>query len=215
MKRERKSPRRKNWDYTTNGLYFITICTKDRTHYFGEIQNGELIFTPCGAIADILWAELKHRNKNLSLGEFVVMPNHIHGIIQLENTELDENNIIEGENMNQNSQIPSTDVARNVPTVPTTKDSQDIPKNNPSNFSIKNEKMASISPKANSISTIIRSYKSAVTKHCNRLKLDFAWQSRYHDHIIRNDKSFQRISEYIINNPKNWKEDGFRNKNGT
>lgn len=69
--------------------------------------------------------------------------------------------------------------------------------------------MAAISPKSNTVSSIIRSYKSAVTKYCNRLGLPFKWQSRYHDHIIRNDESFQRISEYIMNNPLNWREDKF------
>ena len=69
--------------------------------------------------------------------------------------------------------------------------------------------MAEISPKPNSISTIIRSYKSAVTKHANRLNLPNGWQERFHDHIIRNKEEYERISNYIINNPKNWKEDRF------
>jgi putative transposase len=69
--------------------------------------------------------------------------------------------------------------------------------------------MASISPKSNTISTIVRSYKSAVTKHANRLGLENGWQSRFHDHIIRNDAEFQRISDYIINNPNNWTDDKF------
>jgi putative transposase len=59
----------------------------------------------------------------------------------------------------------------------------------------------------NTVSSIIGSYKSAVTKNCNRLGLPFAWQTRFHDHIIRNDESFHRISTYIKNNPTNWKDD--------
>jgi hypothetical protein len=74
---------------------------------------------------------------------------------------------------------------------------------------LKNEQMAAISPKPNTVSSIIRSYKSAVTKYCNRLELPMTWQPRYHDHIIRDDVSSHRISEYIINNPLNWKEDKF------
>jgi putative transposase len=61
----------------------------------------------------------------------------------------------------------------------------------------------------NTISSIIGSYKSAVTKHCNRLNFDFDWQSRFHDHIIRSDQSFLRIATYIKNNPANWKDDTF------
>jgi len=71
----------------------------------------------------------------------------------------------------------------------------------------KNEQMAKISPKSGSVSTIIRSYKSAVTKHAHRLGFEFAWQTRFYDHIIRNEASFQTINTYIINNPVNWQED--------
>jgi len=73
----------------------------------------------------------------------------------------------------------------------------------------KNEYMSSISPKADSVSTTIRSYKSAVSKHAKRLGFEFAWQTRFHDHIIRNKKSFDTISEYIINNPIKWEYDKF------
>jgi len=62
----------------------------------------------------------------------------------------------------------------------------------------------------NSISSIIGSYKSAVTKHAHRLRYKFAWQSRYHDHIIRNNDEYQRIKDYIINNPQNWNNDKFK-----
>lgn len=72
--------------------------------------------------------------------------------------------------------------------------------------------MAAISPKSNPISTIIRSYKSAVTKHANQLGLENGWQSRFHDHIIRNDAEYQRISDYIIHNPAYWKEDTFNSQ---
>jgi putative transposase len=63
----------------------------------------------------------------------------------------------------------------------------------------------------NTISSIVGSYKSAVTKYCNRLGLPMGWQTRFHDHIIRDGASFQRISEYIKDNPANWKDDGFFN----
>jgi len=72
-----------------------------------------------------------------------------------------------------------------------------------------NQKMASISPKSNSISTIIRSYKSAVTRHARRLGYEMEWQTRFYDHIIRNPASFAKIANYIVNNPANWKEDKF------
>jgi len=72
-----------NWDYGQNGAYFITICTSDRVCYFGDIKNKKTMLSPLGVIADILWYEIKNHAKNCELGEFVVMPNHIHGILIL------------------------------------------------------------------------------------------------------------------------------------
>lgn len=159
------------WDYRNAAAYFITICTQDRQHYFGEIQDQKMQFSTIGAIADVLWFELPHRNPTIELGEYVIMPDHMHGILIIKDT------------------VKSTDKS--------------------SVRSNKNQKMAAISPKANSVSAIIRSYKSAVTKHLNRLNLEFKWQSRFYDHIIRDEAAFERISNYIKANPENWgkKED--------
>lgn len=68
-----ESIRLKNWDYARDAAYFITICTKNREHIFGEIQNAKMQISPAGAIAHVLWYEIKNHAKNLELGEFVVM----------------------------------------------------------------------------------------------------------------------------------------------
>jgi putative transposase len=202
-----ESTRLQNWDYGNDAAYFITICTKDREHYFGEIQNGQMKVSPAGAIAHVLWFEIKNHANNIELGEFVVMPNHVHGILVLDGN--DNYDVPYGDDAGIGRDVgvgcrdvACRDVACNVPTETETE-------TGPEPFNQKNEQMAAISPKPNNISSIIRSYKSAVTKYCNRLELPMAWQSRFYDHIIRNDASFQRISEYIINNPLNWKEDKF------
>ena len=166
-----ESARKQDWDYGSDAAYFITICTKDRQHFFGEIEKGKIQISPAGAIADVLWFEIKNHAKNIELGEYVVMPNHVHGIL-----------ILNGNN------VVGTTHALSLPT--------------PGQQRFQNQGN-------NTISSIIGSYKSAVTKSCNRLGLPFAWQTRFHDHIIRNDESFQRISEYIKNNPVNWKDDKF------
>lgn len=183
-----ESARLKNWDYGSDAAYFITICTKDRIHFFGEIENGKMQVTSAGAIAHVLWHEIKNHAKNIELGEFVVMPNHVHGILILQGND-------------KYLTDDRRDVARNVST--------NVPTDNatPKTTQIKNDQMADISPSSNTISSIIRSYKSAVTKYCNRLELPMAWQPRFHDHIIRNDESFQRITAYIINNPAKWPDD--------
>ena len=160
------------WDYRNAASYFITICTQDRQHYFGEIENQRMKLSAIGAIADVLWFELPHRNSIIELGEYVIMPDHLHGILILKDLPLKTTNHQKKTNQDE-----------------------------------KNQKMAAISPKANSVSTIIRSYKSAVSKHLNRLNMEFKWQSRFHDHIIRDKAAFERISNYIRSNPENWECD--------
>jgi putative transposase len=77
------------WDYSNNGQYFITICTHDRVHHFGEIEKGKLKMTAAGAIAQGFWFEIPRHFPFVHLGEFVVMPNHIHGIIIIERTPVE------------------------------------------------------------------------------------------------------------------------------
>lgn len=75
--------RLQNWDYRWDGAYFITICTKNREHYFGEITKGKMNLSNIGVLADIFWHEIKNHAKNIKLDAFVVMPNHIHAILIL------------------------------------------------------------------------------------------------------------------------------------
>ena len=231
-----ESARLKNWDYTSNADYFITICTANREHFFGEIVNQKIKYSNAGIIANILWYEIPNHAQHVQLGEFVVMPNHIHGILKLNNpidgiqNELNGgNDFIETLGMKtlrtETLQIDETlridELLRIVETLHATSLQNQNQNQNQSQLqqqpqptdllqiNAKNEFMASISPKPNSISTIIRSYKSAVTKHANRLELQNGWQTRFHDHIIRDEMEYQRISDYIQNNPKLWKEDKF------
>ena len=179
------SARLQSWNYANEGMYFITICTKNRINYFGEIgANGldgpTLQPTEIGKIAHSQWyksVELRP-DMNLELGEFVVMPNHTHGILII-----DKMDTINVETLQCN--------------VSTT------------NATNKNEQMAKISPQSGTISTIIRSYKSVASKNARLIHADFTWQSRFHDHIIRDSQSFENIQHYITNNPINWNKDKF------
>ena len=175
-------------------------------------------FSPTGVIADILWHEIPHHASYVQLGNFVVMPNHIHGILILNNPDIPKENISEGnieegrigDRLDPKNDSPGNHLDAPVQTLHATsqehlqKHLQDYPQP-----PTKNPQMAKISPKSNSISTIIRSYKSATTKHAHRLGFDFEWQTRFYDIIIRNEISFQNISNYIKNNPAKWKEDKF------
>ena len=81
----RKQNRLSNYDYSQNGMFFITICTQNKKCYFGEIANDKMILNDFGEIADKLWREIPNHNKNVKLDEFIIMPNHIHGIIEIIN----------------------------------------------------------------------------------------------------------------------------------
>ncbi len=170
FKGERKSTRADWWNYGWYSAYFITICTKNKEHFFGEIKDKKMYLSNLGAIADVLWHQLKERRNYVKLEEFVVMPNHIHGIIILdkpiEMQELIDNKVSFSEESFQ-KQAKKT------------------------------------------ISSIVGGYKSGLTKHANRMGLDSGWQVSFHDHIIRSEKSYENISNYILTNVENWEDDKF------
>src|SRR3990167_5882070 len=79
------SIRLKNYDYSSNGAYFITICTKDREYFFGEIKNGMIDLSKIGKIAKQFWQEIETIHNFIILDEWIIMPNHLHGIIFVQN----------------------------------------------------------------------------------------------------------------------------------
>ena len=170
------SSRLPNWDYGCNAMYFVTICTAHRECYFGNITDGKMELSEIGEIAHRYWTEIPNHFPFVELGEFVVMPNHVHGIIIIDKPEYEFGD---------------------VPPPP----APSPPQNYGNTFG----------PQSQNLASIIRGYKTGVKKHATLNRIDFAWQSRFHDHIIRNDVSFQRISEYIQNNPSNWADDKLYN----
>ena len=216
------STRLQNWDYRWSAPYFVTICIADRQHFFGEIVDGKMNLSHQGILADILWYEIKNHSKNVVLGAFVVMPNHIHGIVILNNVDIpneDNGTIVTDVGTgggDETGHVAGTGQMVVVETGQTVVETghalslrrpQQQPKNPQPEKTIGQQRFQNQGK--NSLSSIIGSYKSAVTKHANRLELPFAWQSRFHDHIIRNDAEYQRIENYIVNNPKKWKDDKF------
>ncbi len=184
------STRLKNWDYGSNGAYFITICTKNRKRFFGEIANNKMIYNEMGCLAHNFWAEIPKHFPFIELGNFQIMPNHVHGILIINKTNL----------------IDNVDGIANVDDIVET-----LQCNVSTEQTDKNQKMSNISPKSGSISTIIRSYKSVLTNNARFIDNNFGWQARFWDNIIRDSQSFERIQNYIENNPKNWTEDKFYN----
>lgn len=183
----RRSIRLKGYDYTHAGAYFITICSHQREHVFGEIVNGEMKLNKLGLVAKQQWEKLPKRFPNIELGAFVLMPNHEHGIIQI--IEQQRRGMAESlQNLDEES-------SRYAPTENQQKFGKMIP---------------------NSIPTIVRSYKSAVAYRINLMrgvKAAPVWQRNYYEHVIRNDRELELITRYIDYNPLNWQLDRDNLKN--
>jgi putative transposase len=188
-----ESTRLKGYDYSQPGKYFVTIYTNNHECLFGTVEKEEMMLSPISIIAKKRWEEIPCHHKNVALDEFIVMPNHVHGIIILL-----ENSLISAEETTESashrdaihrvsmdeineSKLSGRDVACNVST------------------------KTMISPKRGSLGTVIRSYKSAVSYWCHvNGHDDFAWQPRFHEHIIRNEKDLNNTRDYIVNNPLKW-----------
>jgi len=177
-----ESARLPNYDYGQPGYYFITICTKNRRHYFSDIIDGEMILNDVGQIAARYWLEIPKHFSNVVLDEFIIMPNHIHGIIEIR----------------KNDGVNCRDEA--LPRLYTPP---------PRLYTGKYPNMSKISPKSKSLSVIIGSFKSICTKTINKIygTNHFAWQSRFYEHIVRNEISLHNIQQYIYYNPQMWHRD--------
>jgi REP element-mobilizing transposase RayT len=164
------------------------------------MNDGKMKLSHQGILADVFWHEIPIHSKSVLLDEFVVMPNHIHGILILQNGfpppdyfDVFDFNSFWNDDIDNGRTGHRRDNACIVSTPTET--------NNPEILTGKNRFQ---NPGKNWVSSIIGSYKSSVTKHANRLNLENGWQPRFHDHIIRTKEEYFRIKYYIRNNPKKW-----------
>ena len=289
QKHHRQSIRLQGYDYSQEGLYFITICCQDRAHLFGRIVDGEMILNDAGLQAQECWQDIPNHFPNVVLHEFVIMPNHIHGIIEFvganqysPNNDLPNNDLPNNDSPNNdlpnkvspnndlpnndspNNDLPNNDSPNQSPSNPTSPDNFDvndlemanggnwvekdvgIPNVGADVINVENDaEMAyagvcvganagaclganaggclgakDFSPLRNvtwrspskTIGSVVRGFKIGVTKWMrNNTNVVNVWQRNYYDHIIRNEQDYDRISEYIKNNPILWKEDRFYN----
>ena len=180
-----KSSRFQNWNYSNPGYYFITICTYNKNNFFGKIIDEKMELSKMGEISKNCLINISKHFNNVFIDEYVIMPNHIHILIKL----IKSNNYCR-------------DVACNVSTNTNT---YEISTDNLT----KSKYFSNISPKPNSIPTIIRSFKSAVTCHINPKIVFFGWQTRFYDHIVKDQKEYFKIKKYIQSNIKNWNKDKY------
>ncbi len=214
-----ESARIQNWDYGWNGKYFITIVTRNREHYFGRINsNKKMILSEIGKIAEKYWFEIPTHFSFAILDAFIVMPNHVHGIIIINKKRIDNNinddlmdDTTHGCDHNRDRDLDRCcrDKACLVSTINTTIPHHPSTPATQSNDCLSPGQKRFRNPGKNNISSIIGSYKSVVSRISHKINHDFNWHSRFHDHIICNDNEFYRIRNYIINNQKNWMDDKF------
>lgn len=156
----RQTIRLQHYDYTNHGYYFITICCINRLHLFGHIIDNQMILNDCGKIAHDTWLDNQDKRQNIQLHNFIIMPNHMHAIIEIKEKLT---------NIHQDKFISQS----------------------------------------NTIGSIILGYKSSVSSQLKHIFNHSVWQKNYYEHIIRNEQSYQMISEYISNNPALWEQDRF------
>ncbi len=199
----RRSIRLKGNDYSQAGLYFITICVKNRKCLFGKIENREIILNDAGKMVKNQLLILQQRFPNIKLHEYIVMPNHFHAILEIVGATLV---VAQNNTVAQNIAVAQNDVvAQNI------NDNDNYQKGQPQGFA------PTETTNKKTLGDMVGAFQSITTvnyirgvKNNNWQTFDGKlWQRNYWEHIIRNQRSLQQISEYIINNPANWTDDKF------
>lgn len=167
----RKTTRIPEYDYTLPGCYFVTICVKDKACKLSRVIEDKVELSEEGKIVRWAWEELPKHFENIILDEFVIMPNHVHGVIWIQ------------------EKTSSVEVQHAEPLLKRP------------NFK---------GPFPGSLGAIVRSFKSAATKHINyyhHTPGNHFWQRNYYEHIIRNEEDLHNIRNYIQSNPLMWMDD--------
>lgn len=204
----RRSIRLPHYDYTSVGGYFITICTKDKKCVFGRVDGEQMCLNPIGEIAHNCWLKIPEHFSNVILDVFVIMPNHMHGILMLSDPN-DESKAQRSRTVGAQYIAPVVSAAPAADDGPSV-GAQYIAPVVVSRSATRNTRECRVQPK--SVGSIIRVYKAAVTRECRSLSAgsgDSFWQRNYHEHIIRNEQDLREIREYIVNNPLKWALDRY------
>ena len=200
------SNRLKDWDYSSEAIYFLTIVSEKRECIFGHIENDKMILNTSGQIIkNELFKSVEIRD-NWIFHNWVIMPNHIHLLVEIATTNHVETNAVETHD------VETHDVETHC------------------GASLPDELSNKLTRKPNSISSFVAIFKSVTTKQIVDLRRDALlcvstdcddklsvskekiWQSNYHDHVVRNNNSFEIIHQYISNNPRNWNNDSINSK---
>lgn len=189
----RRSIRLKGYDYSQPGAYFITICTHGRECLYGEIENGEMQLNAAGEAVRFTWFDLVNHVAGIILGPFVIMPNHAHGVIEI--------------------------VAVGAGSQPARMGAELRAGGGPGERAVGAERAGQGPARTGTrmgvaLPEIVRQFKTFSARRVNALRKTQGvpvWQRNYWEHIIRDEPSYERIAEYILNNPRKWEEDQLYN----
>ncbi len=174
--KRRRSLRLRGYDYSQPGAYFVTICTRNRLPIFGRVDQGRMLLNNCGKIATRKWEQLDKRFPEIEIDEFIVMPDHMHGIIVIPDPTV----VVEAIH-----ELPIHDLPQH-----------ELPR--------QREKNSPISRRRMTLPMVIGFYKMNTAKAiniANNTRGTHVWQRNYYEHIIRNQDSLNRIRHYILENP--------------
>jgi REP element-mobilizing transposase RayT len=171
-----ESTRLRGWDYSAPAWYFVTICTKGHACCLGRISQGQMVLSEMGAIVAEEWQRTAVIRPDIRLDAWVVMPNHLHGIVIIDSGGTEAQSV--------GFERARPDRAHSA------------------------AKPGQLRP--GSLGAIVGQVKSACTKRIRGLgHINFDWQPRFHDHIIRDEAELARIREYVLNNPAKWELDRY------
>ena len=172
-----KSIRLKGYDYTQQGAYFVTICTQDKKLLFSQIVDGNIILSEFGKIIENEWVKTGQIRKNVIIDEYVIMPNHLHGIIIIENDYYNRRGTLMRADdctpMCAKTESFGKPVSGSLPTI---------------------------------VRGFKSTTTKQINKSRNIPEMSL-WQRNYYEHVVRNDDDLSETREYIINNPLKWELD--------
>ncbi len=184
--RRRRSLRLPGYDYTDPGAYFVTICTHLRIPLFGGVEGGKVVRSPAGRIAASCWMAIPHEFEGVDLDAWMLMPNHLHGILWIDDSR------------GEASQSPTPDndgpPSRDASPLRLTRPRGTVP---------------------GSLGAIVQNFKSVSARRINIARGTpgaTVWQRNYHERVVRDERALDTIREYIVGNPAGWDDDPERPK---
>ncbi len=192
-KHYRRSIRLAGYDYGQAGLYFVTICCQDRAHLFGSVIDGVMQLNTVGQIASQEWLHTEEIRDNVVLHEYVIMPNHVHGIIEIRYPKDSSNKI--GKFTSPSQTIGAIVRGYKIATIKRIKD-----------MLSKGESKGESKGGWGELQFTLTFAPTAPIK---------IWQRNYYEHIIRDERAYINISTYIKNNPRQWAVDQDNNQSNT